>query len=281
MDVWSNVGGSVASKAEGWLYQQNNEVRGPVSRSALAERLIRGQISPTTPVARQGGDFHPLSQVAAFAKDLQLYAVARRDAASRRNRNIVLLSLVLVVAAGAGLFYILKEEAKERQASRKVAAKALAAAREVERGRMEELLNKEVELVAVVSFDEKNIEVGRRPTRRKGRGFRSRNEPTSEQMVSQCTRTPQAIVGAVRRHLSKLDVCVEDEKSRGQGDLPARLILDFVVTAEGKVKDFAPRDRHYRTGPMRNCLLKVFRQVRFPAAKGTSCPVAIPMKTRS
>ena len=83
----------------------------------------------------------------------------------------------------------------------------------------------------------------------------------------------------IQRKIDAVKSMIQDEKSRDtQGLLPGTLTLEFVVLPDGKVVEFAVENRHYRTGPMRNCMLKVFRLMRFPGVGGSNCPVSIPIK---
>ena len=97
--------------------------------------------------------------------------------------------------------------------------------------------------------------------------------------MQSCKLTQQDIFGTLRSALGKLNVCVEDEKKRDtQGLLPAALELGFVVKPNGKVVDFAINDRHYRTGPLNNCMIKAFNTITFPGSTGANCPITIPIK---
>jgi hypothetical protein len=101
----------------------------------------------------------------------------------------------------------------------------------------------------------------------------------ADEMVSDCTRSQGDILGALGKHVGKLNVCVVEEKNGPEGKLlPSTLEIEFVVRSDGKVVDFGIGDRHYRTGPLKNCMTKVFMGVRYPEAKGSNCPVTLPLK---
>jgi hypothetical protein len=97
--------------------------------------------------------------------------------------------------------------------------------------------------------------------------------------VASCKLSQQDIFGTLRKSLAKINVCVEDEKSRDkEGLLPPTLELSFVVQTSGKVVDFEIEDRHYKKGPMNNCMIKAFQTITFPSSNGANCPVSIPIK---
>ncbi len=96
-----------------------------------------------------------------------------------------------------------------------------------------------------------------------------------------CKLSEGDIFGTLKKQLAKINVCVEDEKGRDAANLPPTLELEFVVKPTGAVTEFHINDRHYRTGPMNNCMIKAFNTIHFPESTGTNCPVTIPIKIGS
>lgn len=283
-DWLSNVGGSLATKSDDWLYQKGNQIFGPVTKDAIVNKLLNGDIDANTMVAKEGSnDYYPISQVAAFAPALEDVKVALRKRTATKMRRVALLVFLMVLTAGAGAGYYLKTEADRKAAV--IAAQQ--AEEEAKRKQLAEerrkILDGDVELVALVSFDESAMKVGddkpasKRP--RPGRKVRPGSDAGKEpEMVSKCQRSDTEIFDVLRKNLAKINFCVEDEKKRNAAGLPDTLKLSFVVKPSGSTGDFTILDRHYRTGPMRNCMYKVFNLIKFKSAGGTNCPVQIPIK---
>lgn len=285
-DIWSNVGGDFVPQGEDWLYQKGSQVHGPVPKETLVNKLMTGELDAKTMVAKEGGEFYPISQIAAFAPHLEEVKKVIQRQTAKKIRRVAALIVLLVAAVGAGVGYYFKLEADKKAREQ---ASLLAAEEERLRQQAEErrkIIAGEVELVALVSFDESKMKVGggetkpstRRTTPKGGRD-KGAEDAGPPEMVSKCERSQGEIFGVLRSNLAKINFCVEDEKKRDQGNLlPPTLNLSFVARPDGKVSDFEILDRHYRTGPMRNCMLKAFRLISFPPAKGTNCPVQIPIK---
>jgi hypothetical protein len=283
-DIWSNVGGSdlAPSRSEEWLYRLGSEIRGPVPKQSIVDKLIRGELTIKTMVAREGGDFHPVAEIAAFAEHMDEIKRALRKKSSARTAKVLFLAILVLGAIGGAAGWYLNNQMKAKQAEdarvaeekRKAAAAQLAAAEDVIKNNKGEL----VELVSLGDISEMKMggsekKAGPRP---KLPGGKPSNEPV--EMVQSCARSQQEIFGVLGRHLAKINVCVQDEKSRDAANLPSSLTLSFVVRPEGKVSDFEVADRHYRTGPMKNCMTKAFSFIKFDPAGGSNCPVEIPIK---
>ena len=279
-DIWSNVSGNIGPQGSDWLYQMDGQVRGPISKDAIVTKLMAGEISLETKVAREGSDdFHPVVQVAAFSEDMGKVKRALGKAESRKARKVWLITILVVALAGSGFGYYFKLETEKKKAEN---ARHIAAAeekRKAEEREMHELLNQKSELVALVSLgDIQSMEVGgKKKVRPKKSGKPGAKEAEPAQMVSQCSRGTQEIYSVLGKNLAKINICVEDEKKRN-ANLPGTLTLSFVAVPDGSVSEFEIEDRHFRTGPMRNCMLKAFRTIRFPKADGSNCPVTIPIK---
>ena len=91
------------------------------------------------------------------------------------------------------------------------------------------------ELVALVTFDEAAMKVGGSekkagPPRPKLPGGKPEAEPP---MVQSCARGQGEIFGVLGKHLGKINVCVQDEKSRDAANLPNSITLSFVVKPDG------------------------------------------------
>ncbi len=271
-DIWTGIGADIGRAQGDWLYRLGGEVRGPIPEKALIDKLLRGDIALDTPVAVEGGDFHPILRVAAFRDYVEQAQHLAHKRASAKVRRTVALALLVVAAGGGGVGYYLYQNYLKVQAERT----ALAKTRADELVRKREDLKKlgDMELVALVSLgSEEDVKISERRATPKKKG-----EVETEQFVSACERGQGEILATLQKHLGKLNVCVVDEKKRDtQGLMPSTLPIEFVVRPDGKVVDFAVGHRHYRTGMLNNCLTRVFQQVRYPSAKGSNCPVSLPI----
>lgn len=290
-DIWSGIGVEIKSSEGDWLYRAGPEVRGPVPFNAVVSKLLAGEIGLDTQVAKEGGDFHPISTVAAFAphyKKAQQQLAAKKAAVVRR-----IVAVVLLVAAaglgGAGFFFW--QELERKKAETVAEQLRLEAEREAKRKAHEAA--PQMALVALVSLGtEEDVKIRQEP-KPAGSGKKpgtSGKRPdaakpgapppaVTEPQVMDCTLSQADIFNTLKKHLAKLNVCVEDEKSRDkEGLLPSTLSLEFVVRPDGKVVEFAIDDRHYRKGPMNNCMIKAFTTIAFPTSTGSNCPVTIPIK---
>ena len=282
-DLWSNVGAELAPTGNDWLYQKDGQIHGPVSTETVGQRLLSGAITVKTKVAKEGGEFHPINQIAAFAPHLEELKKKMAKSGASKVRRAIFGVVVLLGAAGAGGGYYFKMEAdkqKKIRADQAAQEKTLLAKKEEER---KKILSEDVEVIALVSFDTTAMEVARtskpkRPSKGK-KPAPGEKEPAGEpEFMSQCQRSNSEIIGVLGKHLRVINFCVEDEKKRDASGLPPMLKLSFVAKPTGSVGDFAILDRHYRTGPMRNCMVKAFRAIRFPPKGGSNCPVTIPIK---
>ncbi|MEO0592492.1 MAG: AgmX/PglI C-terminal domain-containing protein [Myxococcota bacterium] len=284
-DIWSSIGAEITTSEGEWLYRVGSEVRGPVAEAVLSNRLANGEIPLSTLVAREGGEFHPVGRVATFTKSVKI--AQKNEARKRRKRIVLAVSIASLVlgAAGSAAAYVIWKEAETKRLEAVARAEREADALEKKRAELEQS-TKGPELVALVSLgSEEEVQIrqepkrGKRPKRRPGNKPGAAPEP--EESVASCSRSQGAILSTLKSHLAKINVCVQDEKTRDAANLPNQLSLEFVVQTSGSVTDFRILNRHYRSGPMNNCMIKVFRRVKYPSATGSNCPVTIPIKIGS
>lgn len=278
-DIWSGAGIEISGGEGEWLYRVGEEVRGPLPFRTIVDKLLKGEIELKTPVAKEGGEFYPIVSVAAFSPHI---GEAKKRAAQRvqgkSRRVVVMISLLALCGLGVGGYIVYAEYQK-------------AHARKLERERMDQLAlakrreeakKLKTELVALVSLGTENdVKIHSTPPKRPAAAAGRKEaaaEPTEEEVVSQCKLTQQDIFGTLSHSLGKINVCVQDEKQRDAKNLPPTLDLDFIVLPDGRVSEFKVNDRHYRTGPMNNCLIKAFATISFPKSNGANCPVTIPIK---
>jgi hypothetical protein len=277
-DIWSGAGIDIAAGEGEWLYRVGEEVRGPLPFRTMVDKLLKGEIALKTLVAKEGGEFYPVVNVAAFSPHIPEAKKRAKERAAGKSRRVVLMILLLAVALLSGGGYIVWTEYEKAHARRlekeHQAALALAKRRE-EAKRLGH-----TELVALVSLGtESDVKIHSAP--RRPVAATNHHEiagPTEEEVVSQCKLTQQDIFSTLSRSLGKINVCVEDEKQRNKEGLPPTLELDFIVLPDGRVSEFKLTDRHFRVGPMNNCMIKAFQTITFPKSNGANCPVTIPIK---
>lgn len=281
-DLWSGISTELSASEGEWLYRIGSELRGPLPEEVVSSKIATGEIPLTASVGREGGGFHPVIRVATFAK--AVVAAQKRVAKqrSRRFMSLLALTILVLVLGGGGVGYVVWKSAEAKRIAQEQEREAMAARIAAEQDKIEKT-TKGPELLALVSLgseEEVEIREKRRPLRKKTRNSGAPKNNPPEESFGSCQRSQSAILSVLQKHVAKINVCVEDEKSRDAARLPPTLKLDFVVQASGSVTDFSVLDRHYRTGPMNNCMIKVFRRVRYPTVAGSNCPVTIPIKIR-
>lgn len=295
-DIWSGVGVDISQSAdEEWLYRAGDQLCGPVPHQSIARKLANGELALDTLVAKEGGEFHPIVRVAAFSGAIaEAKKIERIRLAKKRRRIFLAIFLPVLIGAGVGGYFAFKLH-KKAQAER--VTKQLEA--EAKLRQAEQAAGREVGLVALVSLGtEDTVKIrnqpppeqpaaaptkkATRPRAATGAGAADADKaaaPEPEQSISSCQLSQGDIFGTLKKNLGKINVCVEDEKSRDkQGNLPEALELSFVVQTSGKVVEFEIGDRFYRTGPLKNCMTKAFNSMSFPTSNGANCPVTIPIK---
>ena len=310
-DIWSNIGAESTTQTNTgeWLYKVGADIRGPVPIDTIAQKLKSGELDLSIEVGKEGGAFHPVISVRAFAEHVK---VAKKEANQRKSKKygrLVLLITIpsLLVAAGAG--YLIYDGLKKSEAER--LAEALAKEQELAARREQMQKTPEMGLVALVSLgNEDSVKIrqdkpdddGETKAKSKaktaaggskvsgsagsagsaGTAGAAPSKPAPTEMVSRCQLSQADIFGTLKRNLASINRCVENERATdSQNLLPSTLELDFVVDTSGKVVDFQINDRHYRTGPLKNCMTKAFSTIVFPPSSGSNCPVTIPIKIGS
>jgi hypothetical protein len=283
-DIWSGIGVEISRSEGEWLYRAGGEVHGPVPLKSVVNKLLAGEIDLDTPVAREGGEFHPISRVAAFSQHIpQAKKMAAKRRAAKVRKVLALVGVVILLAAGGAGYFVWKkvQVAQARQAQ--LEKERLAEAERIKKER--EKLG-ELKLVALVSLGtEEEVQIKeRKPHRPRGkRGGKTKvagGASGEASFVSTCQRSPREILATLGKYVAKLNVCVVEEKKRDP-NLPGSLPIEFVVRPDGKVSDFRIDNRHYRTGTLNNCMLKVFRGVRYPTVGGSNCSMTLPLKIGS
>jgi hypothetical protein len=160
-DIWSKVGSEFSPQGEDWLYQKGGQIHGPVPKETIVQKLLGGEMGVDTQVAREGGDFHPISQVATFAPHLEeVKKILRKRSSAKLKKALAGVLVLLLAAGGAGFWYLQKEAARKKKENFAKEEKDLARLEERKKKAEDLIEGDKVELVALVSFDEKQMTVG-------------------------------------------------------------------------------------------------------------------------
>ncbi|MBC7794905.1 MAG: DUF4339 domain-containing protein [Clostridia bacterium] len=289
-DIWSGVSSAIPQNDGEWLYRIGEEVRGPVPFESVVSKLLSGELTPKTMVAREGGEWHPIAQVAAFEPHVAIYQenVTKKSSQIAKRIAMVLGVIVLIAAGIAGTWLMGENDHKAVLAE----VARLRSETELDRQRHAFETMPRMGLVALVTIDQEAIKIKKKTSSSSGSkrlksggksGVPGSSDSSGDEddMVMSCKLSQNDIFSTLKKHLAKINVCVEDEKTRDAVNLPGQLELEFVVKPTGTVTDFHVNDRHYRTGPMNNCMIKAFNTIKFSESDGTNCPVTIPIKIGS
>lgn len=112
-----------------------------------------------------------------------------------------------------------------------------------------------------------------------------RSQKATEQPASlshqACNLTQEEIMSTIRRHVGKINRCIEAEQKREtNAHLPSTLNLAFVVQATGKVDQLEIGTPYYRNSLLKTCLTETFQSAQFPRRSESTCPVTLPIKTK-
>lgn len=295
-DIWNSLGSTHSDpNTSGWVYAQGKEMRGPVPQQLLIERFVEGSIDLKTRVGREDGELHPLGEIRVLADALQGAWGLRVRRIARRRWGFFALGLLVCSSMVLGLGWVAQAGWSKHL--------VLVAQRSEAKDARAEKLRQKIDAIPLLAYqaqeqdkdeDEGKNQGKKSPSASKagalrgGGGLRRRGAARPRRkakpaapppMVAQCQRGQGDILGVLKNHLAKINICVEDEKSRdSQGLLPPVLRLEFVVKASGKIVELGIDDRHYRRGPLNNCMTKVFRRIRYAPTAGANCPVTIPIR---
>jgi hypothetical protein len=267
-----------------WLFRRSGEVFGPVDSRRVADLLYRGEIEPGTPVSRDdGGHWTPVGEVPIFvlhAKKAEARLRVEREitsaealAARRRRRRAVGLAVTAaLVVAGAG-------------------AGGLLATRPAGGGKLLEDFGEGIRITsaarvgvsrrAVSAEDEVEVTLdvpaagSARPARRDPPGSAARGAPApapgpaggADDLAVETRFDAAAIQAAVARQQRSLVPCFREEAARDpeyRGQVP----LEFTIGNDGRVAALFIDDPRFRTGPLRDCLLRALAAWRFAPFPG-------------
>jgi hypothetical protein len=117
-----------AAPAGDWMFKKEELVFGPLPAKQLIEKLYAGEISGSTPIAEEGGEFRPLREVPHFTVHLAKAEAKLRvqreadhfDRGERRSRvwRVATVSVLLVSAfgfAGGGAYWLVMQKQQRLQ----------------------------------------------------------------------------------------------------------------------------------------------------------------------
>ena len=96
--------------------------------------------------------------------------------------------------------------------------------------------------------------------------------------VVECMRSPADIMAVFGKHSQPINKCLVSGQKRKRLTKGTRIVdLEFRVMPSGRVEAVQVQDRDTRDNSVEACIRRSLRTVRFPAAKGGPCPVALPL----
>ena len=278
----------IAAATREWLFKSDGQVFGPVPEPQLVELLLQGRVTAHTPVSGSDGAWRPLQDVPGFLVHLRkAEAKARveaevtgaRTVARRRSAVqgalLALAALLLVGLFGAGAFFLAVRRPWERRSA---------------------LLEDFGDGIAVstarigggarASAVEEEIAIPELPAAGAGPQGAA---PAAKRRVASAARPPHAagnangsaeggdlvmaqydvarIQAVVARRQGSLAPCLRDEAHRSPefaGDIP----IDFAVGNEGRVVALWIDEPRFKSGELRDCLLRRLKEWEFDRFPG-------------
>jgi len=278
----------IAAATREWLFKSDGQVFGPVPEPQLVELLLQGRVTAETPISGPDGVWRPLQAVPGFLVHLRkAEAKARveaevtgaRTVARRRSAVqgalLALAALLLVGLFGAGAFFLATRRPWERRSA---------------------LLEDFGDGIAVstarigggarASAVDEEIAIPELPA---GGAGPQGAAPAAKRRVASAARPPRAagnasgtaeggdlvmaqydvgrIQAVVARRQGSLAPCLRDEAHRSPefaGDIP----IDFAVGNEGRVVALWIDEPRFKSGELRDCLLRRLKEWEFDRFPG-------------
>ena len=275
-----------------WLFKQGDLLLGPVPARALIDKLYRGEIDATTPIARDGQEtFTPIGQLEQFKLHVTKAAVkvqVDRDTVSMKvaehRRSVFKLGGfsvlgVLVLAGGAyGAYWLAIHKPWRTQD-------------------MDDLIAINVEAPTISLATRKPDEVAvalpdptstaHRPkvaAKHGGRPGHRAPTPTAgppaqadaDGLASHQQFDSTAIAQIAQQKASSIYPCIMKEAKAHPPDQPVSLPLEFTVSNQGKVGKLWVDNHDYGAGtPLYACILKTLNGWKFPKYEGEQANVKL------
>ncbi len=268
-----------------WLYEEDEQVFGPISTRVLLGRLYDGTLSVDTPVALEGGTFTPIREIAAFASHRQQVAThrarqaeaaaaeleARRRRVRRRLGWVALGGFVLSLGSVAMVLGVRRFQAAQAEAIRKAKEQAMLA-------ELDDLMARvtiEPPLEALVGGQD---ESDPSPRRRQARRSRRRRPALPDRVDRPLSR--REVLRGVRPAFGGFKRCIVAQIQRDRGSVGSEIVLLFSIGNDGRARDISVRDRFLRESPLRTCLARRMENLKWRSFTGEVRNVEYPISIR-
>jgi hypothetical protein len=265
-----------------WTFLKARQAFGPVSGEKLRQLVREGEIGAETLVAPDGGDYRPLGEVTDFLVDLRKaearQRVEREVTASRRlaRRRRILgwsaaAALVAGGAAGAGWLAVFRPwERRSALLDDFGNGVSVSIPARVGAGRPRTGGAGEVEVPPAAEAAERAQR--RREPERSAPAAASAPAAGDGLVEARWDRGDiEAVVGREQRALAP---CLRQEASRSP-DFAGEIPIEFAVGNEGRVEALWIEEPRFRSGPLRDCILRALQRWRFRPFPGQRPVVAL------
>jgi hypothetical protein len=278
------------SRLEGgeWLFRRDGQVFGPVDSRALAAMLYRGEIDGGTQVSSGDGAWSPLGQVPLFVLHVKKAEAGLRverevtgERALRARRNRVRLAMLAGVAvlivggAVGGALVIASRRASDTSPLLQDFGAGIRIASAAKVGVSSRAAEDEFE----VPPDAPSAP-GAQPQKRRPRpaaapaaAAGASGSVEGGELVA-ASFDPRKIQGVVGREQKSLAPCFRAEAERSpdfRGDVP----VEFAIGNDGRVAQLWIDEPRFKSGPLRECLLKALAAWRFDPFPGQRPTVSL------
>ncbi|HSM91352.1 MAG TPA: AgmX/PglI C-terminal domain-containing protein [Anaeromyxobacteraceae bacterium] len=266
-----------------WLFKKTGKVFGPIPSARLAQMLYKGELDAETPVSQGDGTWQTVADVPIFmvhARKAQAALRVEREVTGARllrqrkhRRGLVALLVVLVGAMGGGGYAAWYFAAKSAQRNPLLedfgSGIRISVAATVGAGHRAD---------DEIAVDIEQVDDGRGAGRRGGAGVAGatgggRGTADGGDLVA-AQYDPARIQAVVAREQRTLAECFKEEARRSpdfSGDIP----LEFAVGNDGRVAQLWIDVPRFKSGPLKDCLVRKLAAWRFDAFPGQRPTVAL------
>jgi hypothetical protein len=274
---------TVRSAAREWLFKSNGHVFGPVPEGRLAELLEAREIGPGTEVAGEDGAWRPLASVPGFLVHLrraeararvESEVTAARQLARRQRalRGAVIAAIAVVVAGAAagGAFWLAARRARTSALLEDFGGGIAIGGVTVGVGARADAEDE----IAVPSPPAPGEPAGAPRPKRAGAARAAAPAPSQGGGLVLAQYDPKRIEEVVARRKGSLAPCLRDESQRSPdfaGDIP----IEFAVGNDGHVAQLWVNEPRFKSGALRECLVRKLSEWSFDAFPGERPIVSI------
>jgi hypothetical protein len=271
-----------------WLFKKAGKVFGPVPSRRLAGMLYRGEVDSETPVSAGDGTWQTVADVPVFmvharkaeaAQRVEREVTGARMLRRRRHRRMAVVAGVFVaVAMGAGGYaawvFAAKTQARSTLLEDFGSGIRISVAATIGTGR------RAADDEIAVDFE--RPESGRPGARRAdgaGPGSADRAPPAARGQAEggdlvAAQYDPSRIQAVIGREQRTLAECFRAEANRSP-DFSGNIPIEFAIGNDGRVAQVWIDEPRFKTGPLKDCLVKKFGGWRFDPFPGQRPTVAL------